>query len=356
MEIATQALLAELRRAHVPYARVDTADPKDELGNRGEWTVHNIELALRHLVDAVRKVSKPDVHVVYIPIAQEFPALFRDLAFIGIGLLFRKPVVVHLHGGAFADFYGSRRPLTQRALRAVIGRAAVGIVLTEQLRPSLECVIPVERVTVVPNGIDLPDGGSVNERQTTSVTVLFLSSLFRSKGIFVFIEAFARAREAQQTLRGIVAGAWPSADVEEEAVALARRLSLDESLRFVGPAKGGEKTRLLFGADIFCLPSFFPLEGQPLVVIEAMAAGLPVVATAWRGITDTVVDGETGLLVEEAAPALVAERLAYLAENADERRRMGAAGRRRYEQLYTQRAFGERMIEVLRPLLDGAVR
>jgi glycosyltransferase involved in cell wall biosynthesis len=353
MEMATQALLAELRRASIPCLRVDTSDPKDELGNRGHWTVHNVRLAFEHLGDAVKKIARNDVGAVYIPIAQEFPALFRDLIFIAVARLFRKPVAVHLHGGAFADFFRSQSRPSRGVLHAVIGGAAVGIVLTDRLRPQLECVLPSSQVAVVPNGIDLPESQPINEQGHDDVVeALFLSSLFPSKGVLVFIEAIARARELQPRLRGTIAGSWPSAEMQAGAAALVRRLSLAEVVDFVGPVEGAEKTRLLRQADIFCLPSFYPLEGQPLVVIEAMAAALPVVATAWRGIADTVVDGETGFLVDNPLPELVAKKLAYLVENGDERRRLGAAGRARYELLYTQRAFGDRIIQVLRPFLE----
>jgi glycosyltransferase involved in cell wall biosynthesis len=354
MEVATRTLLVELRRAGIPYVRVDTADPGDRLGNRGRWTLRNVVQALRHLVDAVRKTFRRDVAAVYIPIAQEFPALFRDLTFVAVASVARKRVAVHLHGGAFGEFYESRRRLTRRLLRGVLGRAELGIVLTEGLRPALECVLEPARVAVVANGVDLPEGDG--GESDGSLTAVFLSSLFPSKGVLVFVEALARARAVQPGLRGILAGAWPSREVEDEVAALVRWLSLDGALRIVGPVHGSEKTRLLQEAGIFCLPSSFPLEGQPLVVIEAMAAGLPVVATSWRGIPDTVVDGETGLLVPEPSPELVAEKLVYLAEHEDERRRMGAAGRRRYEELYTQHAFGERMVAVLRPLLEGSAR
>lgn len=109
-------------------------------------------------------------------------------------------------------------------------------------------------------------------------------------------------------------------------------------------------------ADIFCLPSHYPQEGQPLVVLEAMAAELPVVATAWRGIADTVVDGVTGFLVPISDPVAVSSKLAELVDDPDLRRRMGAEGRRRHEAHYTQKAFGARMLQVLEPwasMADG---
>lgn len=353
MEIATQTLLAELRRASVPYLRLDTADPTDALANRGKWTFHNARLACTHLFEAVRKITRRDVHAIYVPIAQEFPALLRDLAFLGIARLARKPAAVHLHGGDFERFYRSNGLLIRWFIRSIVGSAAVGIVLTDRLRPELECVLPRNRVVAVPNGLDLPQDEDEKPRVDGGMTVIFLSTLYPSKGVLVFLEALACAREGHADLRGVVAGSWPTTEAQETALSLTRALSLEDHVRFVGPVSGSEKTRVLRSGDVFCFPSFYPLEGQPLVVLEAMAAGLPVVATAWRGIPDTVVDRETGFLVKEPSPQLVADRLVYLAENPDERRRMGAAGRSRYERLYTQHAFGDRMVPVMLALLQA---
>jgi glycosyltransferase involved in cell wall biosynthesis len=353
MEVAMQALVAELRRASVPYLRIDTADPTDKLGNRGRWTFHNVCGAFGHIVTAVRRMNRKDVAAVYVPIAQEFPALLRDLAFIALARLAKKPVAIHLHGGAFAEFYNSNPRGVRWIIRTVMHGASAGIVLTDRLRPALECVLPASRITVVPNGIDLQRIDDIERGEDeNAITVLFLSSLFPSKGVLVFIQALSLARKIEPALHGVIAGSWLTPEMRDNAVALVRRLSLEEAVDFVGPVEGAEKTGLLRRADIFCFPSFYPLEGQPLVVIEAMAAGLPVVATAWRGIADTVVDGETGFLVDKPLPELVAERVVYLAKNAEERARMGAAAQTRYERLYTQRAFGVRMVRVLLPLLD----
>jgi glycosyltransferase involved in cell wall biosynthesis len=351
MEMATQALLAQLRRAAIPYVRVDTADPLDELGNRGTWTVHNILLAFGHLLGALRKSFSRDVGAVYIPIAQEFPALVRDVAFLLIARAARRSVIVHLHGGSFGHFYASRRSITRLLLRFTIGRAAVGIVLTESLRPALECVIPPKRVSVVSNGIDVPHARDRTIRSDNTIHILFLSSLYRWKGPLVFIEAFARAHQECPFLRGTVAGDWPSDETRIQTLGLARGLGVDGMLHFPGAVAGEAKRALFESADIFCFASLVP-EGQPLVILEAMGAGLPVVAPAWPGIADTVVDGATGLLVPEGSPEALADGLLQLARDSDHRLRLGAAGRRRYERFFTQDAFGVRMIQVIRPFID----
>jgi glycosyltransferase involved in cell wall biosynthesis len=351
MEMATKALVAELRRAAIPYVRVDTADPLDELGNRGTWTAHNILLAFGHIFSAVRKSFRRDVGAVYIPIAQEFPGLVRDIGFLLIARAARLPVIVHLHGGALGDFYASRTRATRMLLRHTIGRAAVGIVLTESLRPALECVLPSQRVFVVSNGIDVRKVGDRRIGSDRTVRVLFLSSLVRQKGPLVFIKAFARAHQECPVLRGTVAGPWASDEIRNEVLQLARDLGMEEVLSFPGSVVGKAKDALFESADIFCFASLMP-EGQPLVLLEAMAAGLPVIAPAWPGIADTVVDGETGLLVAVGSAEALADKLVHLVRNSDDRLRLGAAGRQRYERFFTQDAFGDRMIQLIRPFLD----
>jgi glycosyltransferase involved in cell wall biosynthesis len=127
-----------------------------------------------------------------------------------------------------------------------------------------------------------------------------------------------------------------------------RRLGIDETVDFVGKVAGPEKTALYRAVDIFCFASLV-MEGQPLVILEAMAEGLPVISTHWPGIADTVLDGETGLLVTSPTPEEYAERIVQLAEHPEDRVRLGVAGRARYEAYYTQEAFGKRMLEVIRP-------
>ena len=94
---------------------------------------------------------------------------------------------------------------------------------------------------------------------------------------------------------------------------------------------------------MFCFPSFFECETFGLVLLEAMACGLPVVSTRWRGIPSVVDEGETGFLVEPRDSHAVAERLETLANNAALRNSMGCAGRARFEREFTLPRFVSRM-------------
>lgn len=353
MEVATRALVDELRAAGVPLLRVDTADPDDALGNRARWTLHNVTLALRHLLAAAALAFRRDVGAVYLPITQEYPGFYRDAAFMLIARAARKPVAVHLHGGAFAGFVERETGWRKTLILETVGKARLGIVLSEALRPALECVLPRERVVSVLNGVDLAPARPAKRVDNGLVIVFFLSTLFVQKGILHFLEAFARAWRERPELRASVAGYWPDEETRACAEALLDQLGIRDVVVFHGAVEGVRKTELFGKADLFCFPSI-QTEGQPLVIIEAMASGLPVVTGDGPGMEELVVEGETGLRVPIDPDALAAA-LVRLAGDPALRSAMGAAGRARYEQELTRRAFGRRMLRVLGPLIGRPV-
>jgi glycosyltransferase involved in cell wall biosynthesis len=109
-------------------------------------------------------------------------------------------------------------------------------------------------------------------------------------------------------------------------------LELEETVTFLGTCDAGRVRRLLAGAAALVVPSIY--EGMPLVVLEAMAAGVPVVASAVSGIPEVVVDGETGWLVPPEDPRALKAALEDVLARPEEARRRGGAGRRRVEELY----------------------
>ena len=140
--------------------------------------------------------------------------------------------------------------------------------------------------------------------------------------------------------------------VREPLEALARALELGEAVTFVGEVRDGRNHH--HGFDISTLSSLS--EGFPNTLVEAMAAGRPVVATAVGGSVDAVVDGETGLLVPPSSPERLAESLARLIESPALRRRMGDAGRARAANLFGASATVAGLERMYEDLLSAAAR
>ncbi|MDX1998031.1 MAG: glycosyltransferase family 4 protein [Thermoanaerobaculia bacterium] len=159
--------------------------------------------------------------------------------------------------------------------------------------------------------------------------LLFVGRLRIRKGVEVLLEALARLEDRGLGVRLLIAG-----DGEHRAALEARAtaLGLDAAVRFLGRAGAGRVRTLLAGARALVVPSIY--EGMPLVVLEAMAAGLPIVASRVSGIPEVVLDGETGTLVPAEDVAALAEAVAGLWADPAEARRRGEAGRRRVEECF----------------------
>src|SRR6185503_9833846 len=108
-------------------------------------------------------------------------------------------------------------------------------------------------------------------------------------------------------------------------------LSMTDRVEFLG--NRGDVAEILSGADIFALATNW--EGLPISILEAMRAGLPVVASDVGGVGEQVVDGETGFVVAKGNAALMGERLTRLLTQPELRAQMGCAGRCRFERIFS---------------------
>lgn len=186
----------------------------------------------------------------------------------------------------------------------------------------------VERPGVLPNVTGGLDVGPVMEEAVEGPYFLFVGRLRIRKGVEVLLEAMKKLPEARLLIAG---------DGEHRAP-LERRaaeLELGGSVRFLGRCDASRVRGLLRGARALVVPSTY--EGMPLVVLEAMEAGVPVVASAVSGIPEVVEDGEeggTGWLVPPEDPGLLAAALAAAWTDPAEAARRGEAGRRRIDERF----------------------
>lgn len=221
----------------------------------------------------------------------------------------------------------------QILLGLITARAAdLALVPSEATAAEIRRDYRVEEVGVIPNvtgGLDVAPAGSVEGEPGY---LLFVGRLRIRKGVEVLLEALRELRGP----RGDHSGArLRIAGDGEHRAALERRvdeLGLRDAVSFLGSCDGPRVRTLLRGAAALVVPSTY--EGMPLVVLEAMDAGVPVVASAVSGIPEVVVGGETGWLVPPEDPETLAGALAEVLSDPAEARRRGEAGRRRVEERY----------------------
>ena len=207
--------------------------------------------------------------------------------------------------------------------------------LTERLRARFR--IPAHKIRVVPNAVPVEDFRREPDPRLRAELaggagpiVLTVARLESQKDHATLIEAVPRVPDARFVLVG-------EGGERRALESRARALGVSDRVRFLGLR--GDIADLLAISDVFVLPSLY--EGLPLSILEAMAAGKPVVASSIPGIDEVVVDGETGLLVPPRDPAALAASIRLLLTDSDLRVRLGDAGRERVHGTFSL----ERMVE-----------
>jgi glycosyltransferase involved in cell wall biosynthesis len=198
----------------------------------------------------------------------------------------------------------------------------------DERREILQLGAPAARVDVVPSGVDgavfTPDGS--HAPGTGRRRLLVVGRLVARKGVEDAVRALAAVPDTELVVAGGPGGdALLAGDPEVDRLRrLAAECGVEDRVRFIGSVSRDEVATWIRSADlVLCLPWYEPFGIVPL---EAMACGVPVVATAVGGLLDTVVHGTTGLHVPPHDPAAVARAVTTLLDDAQLRRRMGAAG------------------------------
>lgn len=337
------------------------------------FDLHHLDLADRR---GIEHVNKPDLHdvalfirqwcgllillirhrpqVMYFVLSQSTVGVIRDSLFVWPARCFGAKVVAHLHGGALMDWYRGRWPLMRVYTRLLAGVLNRAIVLGESLRGQFEGLVPSERIVVVPNGIeDIGVEDRRGPRPGRRWRVLYLNTLNKMKGALVLLDAVSLVMRRRSDIEFIFAGPWSHDEHRQEAEAVIASQGLTDAVTFTGQVSGERKTALLREADLFVFPGI-QQEGQPLVVLEAMAAGLPIVFTNRGCLAETLRDGHDGIEVPVGDAEALAERIQWLLDRPDEMRRLGTNARRRFEQEYTSQRHEARMSALLSAVASPA--
>ncbi|MCE5270917.1 glycosyltransferase family 4 protein [bacterium] len=259
--------------------------------------------------------------------SSSFSSFWEKTFLLTVCRLFGRFTILHLHGASFKEFY-QNSPL-KRAIRYFLDRADVLVALSPYWRGYLGS-LSRSRIEIVPNCAAEAFFG-VRADVAANSAVVFTGEIGRRKGADVLIEAFGLLRGRGVEAPLLVAGDCALGDSLEAWKERARRAGV-EGIQFLGTVDQAGLVGLFSRAALFTLPSC--AEGVPIAMLEAMAAGLPVVVTPVGGIPDAVQDGEQGLIVPVGDSRVLADRIESLLAAPELRRRMGESARRTAEMKY----------------------
>jgi len=243
--------------------------------------------------------------------------------------------------------HGADIPNTdERTLGAKVRDADFVVSVSDYGRSQLMMLVDEEhweKIHVVRCGLDL-NGYRPNSRGSRNgvTEILTVGRLVSVKGHGVLLEAIARLAESGEAVTATIVGDGPRRATLEQ---LARQLGIADRVSFAGRVGQDDIGRYYEDADVFCLPSFS--EGLPVVLLEAMAHSVPVIASRIAGIPELIEDGRSGLLVPPGRADLLADALRSLVVDHARRAELGAEGRRRVHAEFQLDASAERLRELI---------
>ncbi|MDR2889641.1 MAG: glycosyltransferase family 4 protein [Lachnospiraceae bacterium] len=277
----------------------------------------------------------PWMQILHVNMAAD-ASFYRKQVFIKTAVRFNKRIVIHEHGGDFNGFYYERSGVAaQKGIRATLNMADRFIVLSKQWADFFRPLVSEEKLMVLENAIAIPPEG---KRDHTGQAILFLGRLCREKGIGELLSAMPLLVESLPEVRLYLGGVWEDNVLAEQAKALG------DLVTWLGWIDDDEKKRWMEECSIFVLPSYF--EGQPVSLLEAMAAGMAVVSTAVGGIPQIIESGINGLLVEPGAVPSLTDGLKRLLLDEQLRENYGRAARERIIKDYDMAHRVEELVKI----------
>jgi glycosyltransferase involved in cell wall biosynthesis len=287
--------------------------------------------------------------VVHYCVAGNPTGLARDLLFVQLLRLTRRKVIGHIHSGTDLERLSYSR-VYRWAIR-LHGRLSDE---TVAISPSAAGLLRQHGMVVstVLNPMRLEVETAPTQADDRDLRLLFVGSYGEEKGCGELLAALARARA--NGVRATLTFVGKEKYRGEEAIlrASVARLGLDGAVRFVGTLAGPELRSAYLGADVLCLPSH--REGLPMVVLEAMALGVPVLATRIGAIPDVVVHKETGLLVEPGDVRGLEAAISALARDRGLRSGLGDAARRHILSIAAEEEVAARWRGIYRRLFEAS--
>ena len=304
----------------------------------GRFSFKKIRSVFRLVREVRRTVARWKPDQVYLTPSCTMPGLLKD-AFVARAARGSR-VVLHFHNKGVAEhqdrfFYD--------CLYRMLFKDARIILLSRRLYPDILKYVPENRVSYCPNGVSVP---SMQRVSGDIPRLLFLSNIIRSKGVSVLIEACRLLKERGADFQCLLVGALSADYPGDSLVEEIRRQGVEERVTYAGPVYGEGKWEAFAKADVFVHPTLN--DSFPLVVLEAMGTGLPVVTTDEGAVPEMVRDGVDGLICPKGDPKALADALERLLSDAALRTRMGDSGKARYRESYTLEQFEKRFVDILK--------
>jgi len=347
-----QSLINSSLNEEVDYLFVQTSSQNRLGANTGLLSISNIISAIKDCFRFTRSMITFKPQIAHIGTAYGLSFLKHSYC-IFIAWLMKSRVLLHPHC-SLKVLYFDRSGIWKWYFRKVINFTYGTVALSKEWL-QLRSINSKMRIFVLPNAVDLRLYQPALEKHLTSLesndalNVLYLGYLGKEKGSFDILDAAIQIDSSKNKIFFDLVGseATPGElDLLKEKI---KSENLEKTIRIYKPVIGKEKINFFMNADIFIYPSYF--EGMPMAVLEAMASGLPIIASRVGGLPDIVTDNQNGFLIEPGHPEQLADAILKIANDLEMRQSMQLNSYKNASKNFSLEQHISQLIEIYRSLL-----
>lgn len=328
-----------------------------QVGMSGQFSFQKVRALIRALIN-LKDIQKREkkINTYYLTIAQSTFGCLRDVTLLNqiYNNKENARVVLHLHGGGFQRFYKNANPILRDLIKRYYSKADTLIVLSHNLKSMFDGVVNKEKIQVVENCVDnafLISDSDIEKKlritKSKSLRIVYLSNMIKTKGYLDVLCAAKILNEMKIDCEFIFAGKFVNYEQKNEFYKFIIDNRLDDYVKYLGVVGGEDKKGLLMNGDIFILPTYYPPEGQPISILEAMASGMAIITTKHGGIPDIISEGVNGFFVREQDPKTISEKVIEMVHNPQIVIDMGKNNRRVIMEKHLEKHYINNMIQVL---------
>ncbi len=280
---------------------------------------------------------------VYIIPGQTFLGVLKYALFILFSSTFKKELIIHVHGNHLGSEFKLLKGLKKSIFRFLISMFDKGIVLSKSLESNLTPFLRKESIFILPNFAEENLYAEDVEVSSKELRIIYISNLMSEKGIFFLLDSLLELKKQNIPYSARIAG-----DIDKKFEKdILKRLNELPNVTYLNIVKGLEKKKVLDWGNIFVLPTFYKMEGQPISILEAMASKNLIITTEHAGIPDIIKDGVHGFFVTKKSSTSITKRLLYLSENKDVITNIANRNKTYFLSNFSVDKFKDRFLEIL---------
>lgn len=333
---------------------------KEVLGKSGNFTVDSINTSYNVFEDAVGsfsfkklifflkmnfnvfKIFKNDI--IYITPGQTFFGITKYTLFILLSSILKKEIIIHVHGNYLGRQYSELIGVKKKFFYFLVSKFTKGIVLSASLKQNLTPFLNEINIHVLYNFAQSYLIDNNIKVDNNAIKISYLSNLMEEKGIFLLLDSLKELENKNINYEAKIAGNI-DAYLEEDILS---KISKLKNTSYVGVVYNEDKKELLNWSNIFILPTFYKMEGQPISILEAMSTKNVIISTKHAGIEDIIEENKNGYLVEKKNSESITNKLVYLNENKSKISEISNYNKMYFAKNFTIEIFGKEIIKIIK--------